>query len=109
MVFLAPMALSGALWVLSFYVMYGTPYPTVVYGFTTNAELQLSNIPRGVLGLLFDQEFGVLTYSPIYVLVGLGAWLMLRREKTRWQTLGLLATGTAYLLTVTQVYMWWED
>ena len=39
MVFLAPMALSGALWVLSFYVMYGTPYPTVVYGFPTNAEL----------------------------------------------------------------------
>ena len=106
LVFLAPMAVSGALWLLSFYVMYGTPNPTVQYGYS-GAGLELSNIPRGVLGLLFDQEYGLLTYSPIYVLVGLGVWLMLRREETRWQTLGLLATGAAYLLTVTQVYMWW--
>ena len=104
--FLAPMAVSGALWLLSFYVMYGTPNPTMPYGYD-GAGLDLSNIPRGVLGLLFDQEFGLLTYSPIYVMAGLGAWLMLRREETRWQTLGLLATGAAYLLTVTQVYMWW--
>ena len=100
------MALSGALWLLSFYVMYGTPNPTVQYGYS-GAGLELSNIPRGVLGLLFDQEYGLLTYNPIYVLVGLGVWLMLRREETRWQALGLLATGAAYLLTVTQVYMWW--
>ena len=86
--------------------MYGTPNPTVQYGYS-GAGLELSNIPRGVLGLLFDQEYGLLTYSPIYVLVGLGVWLMLRPEETRWQALGLLATGAAYLLTVTQVYMWW--
>ena len=80
--FLAPMAVSGALWLLSFYVMYGTPNPTMPYGYD-GAGLDLSNIPRGVLGLLFDQEFGLLTYSPIYVMAGLGAWLMLRREETR--------------------------
>ena len=105
--FLAPMALSGVLWLWSFYVMYGTPNPTVVYGYGSGAGLDLSNIPRGILGLLFDQEFGLLTYSPIYVLVAFGCWLMLRRPDTRWQSVGLLATTGAYMASATQYYMWW--
>ena len=105
--FLAPMALSGVVWLLSFYVMYGTPNPTVVYGYGSGAGLELSNIPRGILGLLFDQEFGLLAYSPIYVLVAFGCWVMLRRPDARWQSVGLLATTGAYVVTATQYYMWW--
>ena len=62
-VFLTPMAVSGLFWFGSFYVMYGTPNPTVPYG--TESQLELANVPRGILGLLWDQEFGLLLYSPI--------------------------------------------
>ena len=104
---LVPLAVSGVLWFGSFYVMYGTVNPTVVYGYGAGSNLQAANIPRGVLGLFFDQEYGLLPYSPIYLLVGLGCWLMLRRSATRWQLVGLMTTTVVYLLTVTQYYMWW--
>ena len=104
---LIPLVISGILWFGSFYVMYGTVNPTVVYGYDAGSNLQAANIPRGVLGLLFDQEYGLLIYSPIYLLVGLGCWLMLRKSATRWQFIGLIATTLVYVCTVTQYYMWW--
>ena len=104
---LAPMTVSGLLWFSSFYVMYGTPNPTVVYGYGAGAGLELSNVPRGILGLLFDQEFGLLLYSPVYALAVVGAWMMLRRPDTRWPALGLLATAGGFVLTVVPYYMWW--
>ena len=104
---LAPMAVSGLLWFSSFYLMYGTPNPTVVYGYGAGAGLELSNVPRGILGLLFDQEFGLLIYSPVYALSVVGAWMMLRRPDTRWPTLGLVATAVGFLLTTVPYFMWW--
>ena len=104
---LAPMVVSGLLWFSSFYLMYGTPNPTVVYGYGAGAGLELSNVPRGILGLLFDQEFGLLIYSPVYALSVVGAWMMLRRPDTRWPTLGLVATAVGFLLTTVPYYMWW--
>ena len=104
---LAPMAVSGLLWFGSFYVMYGTPNPTVAYGYGGGAGLELSNIPRGILGLLFDQEFGLLLYSPVYVLAVAGAWVMLKRPEMRWPMLGLVATAVGFVLTVVPYYMWW--
>ena len=104
---LVPMVLSGVLWFGSFYVMYGTPNPTVVYGYGAGAGLELSNIPRGVLGLLFDQEFGLLLYSPIYLLAVVGCWLMVQRRETRWPTIGLAATALGFVATVVPYYMWW--
>lgn len=104
---LAPMAVSGLLWFGSFYLMYGTPNPTVVYGYGAGAGLELSNIPRGVLRLLFDQEFGLLLYSPVFVLAVVGGWMMMRRSGTRWQTVGLVATAVGFVLTIVPYYMWW--
>ena len=69
--------------------------------------LELTNVPRGVLGLVTDQEYGLLTYSPVYLLAAVGCWVMLRRRDTRWQTIGLLATTGAFVASVTQYYMWW--
>ena len=102
---LAPMAASGLLWLTTYYVIYGTPDPTAPYGGIR--DFDLSYIPRGILGLLFDQEFGLLLHSPIYVLAALGGWLMLRRAPTRWPTIGLLLTLAVFVGSVTQYYMWW--
>ena len=104
-VFLAPMAVSGLLWFGSFYIMYGTPNPTVAYG--TDSQLELANVPRGVLGLLWDQEFGLLLYSPIYLLVPVGLWCLLHREETRWPSIALTAVSAGLLISVVPYRMWW--
>ena len=81
--------------------------PTVAYGYSAGAELHVSNLPRGLLGLSFDQEFGLLPYSPIYLLALVGAWKMIRRRETRGYVLGLLLVVGAFLVSTTQAYMWW--
>ena len=59
-----PIVLSLAAWFAFFYVLYGVPDPTIPYGGTAaqGEQLSWSNLPRGTLGLLVDQEWGLLTY-----------------------------------------------
>ena len=44
---LAPMAVSGLLWFGSFYAMYGTPNPTVVYGYGGGGRARAVEYPAG--------------------------------------------------------------
>ena len=55
------------LWIWSFYVLYGVFDPQIPYGDFPRFYVLVANIPRGVLGLLFDQKFGLLMYSPVYL------------------------------------------
>ena len=105
--FLAPIAVSSVLWLGSFYVMYGDFNPTVAYGYSQGADLAWLNIPRGLLGLSFDQEYGLLPYSPIFAVSVLGAWVMARRRVTRGYLIGVLLVVTPFLASTTQYYMWW--
>ena len=105
--FLTPVAVSGVLWLGSFYMMYGDFNPTVAYGYSQGAELHASNLPRGLLGLSFDQEFGLLPYSPIYLVALVGAWRMIQHRETRGYLIGLLLVVATFLVSVTQAYMWW--
>ena len=105
--FLAPIAVSGVLWLGSFYVMYGDVNPTVAYGYSQGADLAWLNIPRGLLGLSFDQEYGLLPYSPIFAVSVLGAWVMARRRDTRGYLIGVLLVVAPFLASTTQYYMWW--
>ena len=105
--FLAPIAIVGVLWLGSFYVMYGDFNPTVAYGYSQGAELAWLNIPRGLLGLSFDQEYGLLPYSPIFAVSVLGAWVMVRRRDTRGYLIGVLLVIAPFLASTTQYYMWW--
>jgi hypothetical protein len=102
-----PTAVSLALWLYAFRVMYGVADPTAPYGGMAGAGLDWANVPRGVLGLLFDQEYGLLPYSPIYALAAVGAVAAARRRDTR----GLLAaagiTAAAFVASSTRYYMWW--
>jgi len=105
--FLLPIAGSAAGWLLFFYLVYGTPNPTVVYGYAQGAGLALSNVPRGLLGLFLDQEYGLLVYSPVYALAVAGAWTMVRRRDLRWPAVALVTTIAAFVAATTQYYMWW--
>jgi hypothetical protein len=61
-------ALASAL-ALGFYhsVLYGFWDPRRVYG--RQPEVDLAHVPNGLLGLFLDQEFGLLAYAPVFVLV----------------------------------------
>ena len=102
-----PIATSTLLWLSFFYRIYGTFDPQAPYGDSARAQMAVGNIPRGVLGLLFDQKFGLLAYSPVYLLAAVGCWAMLRRPNQRLLGTALLATFVVYLASTTRYYMWW--
>ncbi|HEY7289016.1 MAG TPA: hypothetical protein VH583_04195 [Vicinamibacterales bacterium] len=102
-----PIGVSSLAWLYSFYRMYGVLDPEAPYGSYIQRFVLNSNIPRGVLGLLFDQKFGLLMFSPAYVLAAVGAWMMLRDTKHRTYAMALLLTAGAFLASTTRLYMWW--
>lgn len=104
---LVPIAVSCTVWLYSFYRMYGVIDPEAPYGSYTRTFVLAKNIPRGVLGLLVDQKFGLLVYSPIYALALVGFWLMLRDRRTRLFALVAPAAALAFFLSSTRLYMWW--
>ena len=60
-----------------------------------------------MLGLSFDQEYGLLPYSPIFAVSVLGAWLMAGHRDTRGYLIGVLLLIAVFLISTTRVYMWW--
>ncbi len=106
-VFLTPVGVSALAWFASFWVMYGDINPTVAYGYSSGAELDLLNIPRGLLGLAFDQEYGLLPYTPIFAAALCGAWAMARDRGMRWYVIGSVLVMAPFLSSTTQYYMWW--
>ena len=101
-----PYALCLLGWFAFFYAYWGTPMPSAPYGPMTQTEL--GNTLFGVPGLLFDQEYGLLTYAPAYVLSGFGFWTMLRRPgPLRRLGLELLVVFGALIATVGAFRIWW--
>ena len=105
--FAAPMAVSVVAWLAFFYVTYGTFNPEAPYGDYPRLFVLIRNIPRGLLGLLFDQKFGLLPYAPVYVFSAVGTWLMLRQREWRWLGALLLAVTAIHVGSTTRLYMWW--
>lgn len=103
---LAPIAISGLAWLAFFYAIYGTPNPEAPYGNYARDWVKLAFVPRGVLGLLFDQKFGVLPYAPVYALTAVGL-AATRRSDKRWQVLALVAVFAAFVASSARLYMWW--
>jgi hypothetical protein len=104
---LVPAVVSVALWIGSFYALYGAFDPQIPYGDFPRFYVLSANIPRGLLGLLVDQKFGLLIYSPVYALALLGCWMMFRQRERRLFALMLLATIGAFVASSARMYMWW--
>ena len=102
-----PVAVSGLLWMYSFYAIYGVLDPEAPYGAYAGLFVVIRNIPHGLIGLLFDQKFGLLFYSPIYLVAIAGAWLMLRRRETMYLAATLIATCVSYAASSSRLYMFW--
>ncbi|HEY6214035.1 MAG TPA: hypothetical protein VIW45_17195, partial [Vicinamibacterales bacterium] len=105
--FAAPIAVSLAAWLYSFYVIYGVFDPQAPYGAYTSVNVLVRNIPRGLLGLLVDQKFGIVFYSPIYLFAGAGAWIALKRRDLWLLGAALGVTTAAFVIGTTRLYMWW--
>ncbi len=81
-----PYAALLAAWFTFFYVIWGSPLPSAPYG----AMVQTSpwNLVFGAPGLLFDQEYGLLPYAPVYALAATGLWALWRAatSSARWRS-----------------------
>jgi hypothetical protein len=103
---LAPYALSLAAWFAFFYALWGVPLPQAPYG--AMVQTRPFNLIFGAPGLLFDQEYGVLPYAPVYIVAIGGLWLMVRaggdlRRRAIEHTLAF----AALLATVGAFRIWW--
>ena len=63
-------------WFAFFYAIWGTPLPMAPYG--SMVQTTPLNLRLGAPGLLFDQEYGLLAYAPVYILAATGLVQMWR-------------------------------
>jgi hypothetical protein len=103
--FLAVPVVSVAGWLTFFAVIYGTPNPAVQYN--GDPGTHASFIVDGLLGLLFDQRFGVVTHAPVVALAAAGTIVMLSRPSMRRLAIELLLVVAPYIAAVTSYRMWW--
>src|SRR5262245_17412112 len=101
--FAAVPLVSALAWFSFFYVIYGTPNPAAPYGGYTQSSI--ANVPRGLAGLLFDQQFGILVNAPVYVCVLTGVVPLARRHRRVAIDLGLLVIPCS--IAAAFYYMWW--
>ncbi len=101
-----PYAASLAAWFSYFYRVWGTPLPSAPYG--DLVQTSLSNTVFGAPGLLFDQEYGVLAYAPIYILAASGLVGMWRAgAEMRRRAIETVVVFGALLMTVGAFRIWW--
>jgi hypothetical protein len=101
--FLSVPVFAGIAWFAYFYVIWGTPSPAAPYGPDTNTSV--SYVMRGLIGLLFDQQFGVMTTAPIY-LAAIAGGVLLFRTRPR-LAIEMLLIVVPYVMTAASFAMWW--
>jgi hypothetical protein len=101
--FLSVPTIAAVCWFAFFYVIWGSPSPTAPYGPDTSTSA--SYVPRGLIGLMFDQQFGVLTTAPIYIMAVAG-FVALFRSRPR-LAIELALVVVPYAIAVASYAMWW--
>ena len=69
--------------------------------------LRFENIPRSLLGLFVDQKFGLLIYSPVYVLAAFGIGIVWRDRRWRTAAIVVICGVLSYALNSSRYFMWW--
>ena len=100
---LAAPVVSTLAWFTFFYTIYGTPNPAAPYA--GNMQSALGNVPRGITGLLFDQQFGLLPNAPVF-LCAIAGFVPLTRRRPRLAA-QLAVVMIPYVVAVAAFYMWW--
>ncbi|MBM3806767.1 MAG: hypothetical protein FJW22_01080 [Acidimicrobiia bacterium] len=100
---LAVPVVAGAGWLAFFYLIWGSPNPAAPYGPDTSTSA--SYVLRGLVGLLVDQQFGLLITAPVLVVAVAGSVLMFRQQPRL--TFELAMIVIPYAITVASYAMWW--
>ena len=100
-----PMVVSVALWMAFFDWIWGSPFPSVVYG--TQRPVRWEYFVKGGPGLLFDQEYGIVPAAPIFAasLVGLIAMLW-SDARSRRIAAEIVVIFAALLIPVGAFHLW---
>jgi len=99
-------AISLAGWFAFFYTIWGTPLPMAPYG--SLVQTTPLNLRFGAPGLLFDQEYGLVAYAPVYILAATGLYQMWRSGgDLRRQAIEITFIFTALLVMVGAFGIWW--
>jgi hypothetical protein len=107
MVFCAAPLVCGLWWLGFFQTVYGTPNPAAPYGDTSGpAGTHWQYVPGGFVALIFDGQFGLLTYSPVLIAAVAGWWRPIDRAFRRAGLESLLAV-VLYGAAVATYWMWW--
>jgi hypothetical protein len=69
----------------------------------------LSALPAGILGMLFDQEYGIMGYAPVLLLAFFGLAGMLRARSHRSLGLVLAAASLVLIAVPASVDPWWSE
>lgn len=101
--FLVVPVVSCVVWLGMFRLIYGTFNPSAPYGGYTQSSLRY--LPAGLLGLLVDQQFGVVANAPVLACALPGLLALWRRSRRL--AVELLVLGVPYLLAVAAYRMWW--
>ena len=103
---MAPYAVSLAGWFYFFAAIWGTPRPQAPYG--DLVQTRPFNLIFGAPGLLFDQEYGLAPYAPVYVLAVTGLVAMWRSGgEMRRRAVEVALPFAALLGTVGAFRIWW--
>lgn len=109
--FLAVPVASAIGWLGMFYLIYGEADPMAPYGgMAMSAQSGIGSwsfVASGLGGLLFDQQFGLLSYAPVLGLALLSLVAMIRDRDRRRLAIELILVMIPYLLAVTHFRMWW--
>ena len=100
---LLPMAASAAALAAFHHVLYGFYDPRRVYG--QRPEFSAATIPTGLPGLLFDQEFGLWVYAPVFALAVPG---LVRLARTRRLEAAAAIGLVAAVLAVASAWPMWR-
>jgi hypothetical protein len=106
MLFLAVPVASAVAWLALFKMIYGTFDPAAPYG-TIGPGGRLAYVPGGLLGLLIDQQFGLIACAPALGAAFVGWFVRPERAGVRSVLIASGGIAVAYLAVTTSYWMWW--
>jgi len=96
-------ALGAIGWFGYYYALYGRFDPSAAYGHYT--QMSMGRIPTGMLGLLFDQQYGLLVYAPVLAIGFAGLVPLFQRHRR--VAIEWLVVVLPYVLVTGMYHMWW--
>lgn len=93
----------AASWFLYFWIIWGTPNPSAPQG--RDLMMTPGQIGTGAAGLLFDQQFGLVSHAPVYAVALMGMVLLARRHPRL--AIELCLATIPYVMVTASFAAWW--